>query len=50
MATMRVTIPLRKDGRIVIPQPIRDELALDYGDLVEVELRTINKTDVIDTS
>ena len=44
---MRVTIPIRKDGRIVIPQPVRDELGLDYGDLVEVELRAINNSGLI---
>lgn len=40
---MRVTVPLRSDGRIVIPHAVRRELNLEYGDLVELRLRRVTE-------
>ena len=42
---MRVTVPIRKNGRVVIPRPVRDELELDYGDLIELDLQTISESE-----
>lgn len=36
---MRLTVPIRQHGRIVVPQAVRDELNLTYGDLVELDVR-----------
>jgi AbrB family looped-hinge helix DNA binding protein len=35
---MRVTVPVRHEGRVVIPAAVRDHLELEYGDLVEIEV------------
>jgi bifunctional DNA-binding transcriptional regulator/antitoxin component of YhaV-PrlF toxin-antitoxin module len=36
---MKVTVPLQKEGRVAIPRPVREELSIDHGDLVEIEIR-----------
>jgi AbrB family looped-hinge helix DNA binding protein len=38
---MRTTQRIRQRGRLTVPQPIREELDLDAGDVVEVEVRPI---------
>lgn len=35
---MRLAVPIRNQGRIVIPRAVREELDLEYGDLVELDL------------
>lgn len=41
---VKVTVPIRQDGRIVIPSPVRQNLALENGDLVEIEVQTVNQS------
>ena len=36
---MNATVTLDKAGRLVIPKAVRDELHLDAGDTLELELR-----------
>jgi len=37
---MRTTVSLDKAGRVVIPKTLRDELRLEAGDSLEVELES----------
>lgn len=41
MAPMRSTVRLNTNGRVVVPHPIREELGVDRGDLVEIEVRPV---------
>lgn len=41
---VKVTVPIRQDGRIVIPSTVRQNLALENGDLVEIEVQTVNES------
>lgn len=36
---MKVTVPLQQEGRIAIPHAVREELDIEHGDLVEIEIR-----------
>ena len=38
---MHVTVPIRQNGRIVIPAAVREELNLTNGDLVELQIQDI---------
>ena len=38
---MHVTVPVRQDGRVVIPYAVREDLGLDYGDLVSIDIRLV---------
>lgn len=38
---MRTTTKIRQRGRVTVPQPIREELGLDEGDIVEIEIRPV---------
>lgn len=38
---MRTTRRIVGNGKVTIPKTIRDELGVDDGDLVELEIRTI---------
>lgn len=35
---MRATVRLTVDGKVTIPKTIRDELGLEHGDTVEIEV------------
>ena len=45
---MRVTVPLRKEGRVVIPRPVRVEMSLDDGDLVELDIERVSERGELD--
>lgn len=38
IGTMRATIPVGDKGRVTIPKAIRDELEIESGDVVEIEV------------
>jgi len=38
---MRSTVQLSTNGQLVVPHPIREELGIEKGDLVEIEVRPI---------
>lgn len=38
---MRLTAPVRTEGRVVIPSHVRDELGLEPDDLVEIEVKAV---------
>jgi len=38
---MRTTVPIRQSGRVVIPSHLRDRLNVEYGDLVEIDVRPV---------
>lgn len=40
---MHITVPVRQNGRIVVPVAVREELNLTYGDLVELELHPVSE-------
>jgi bifunctional DNA-binding transcriptional regulator/antitoxin component of YhaV-PrlF toxin-antitoxin module len=40
---MRATTRLLADGRITLPSIVRDEMELEHGDVVEVEVHRIEK-------
>lgn len=37
---MRATVRMLESGKVTIPKPIRDELALEEGDVVSVDVWT----------
>lgn len=36
---MRSTVRLNTSGRVVVPHPIREELGVERGDLIEIEVQ-----------
>lgn len=42
---MRATTRLLADGRITLPSIVRDEMELEHGDVVEVQVRKISDND-----
>lgn len=36
--SMRVTVRMLADGKVTIPKPVREELELERGDAVELEV------------
>lgn len=38
---MKVTVPLQREGRVAIPHPVRTELNIEHGDLVELEVQAV---------
>jgi AbrB family looped-hinge helix DNA binding protein len=45
---MRATVPIRSNGRLVIPSPIRRELNLNNGDLVEINVQPVEEVNAGD--
>jgi len=39
---MRDTVRLLKDGRVTVDHRIRDELGVEHGDLVEIEVEPVD--------
>lgn len=42
---MRGTVRLNSDGRVVVPHPIRNEMGLEHGDLIEIEVTPVEGGD-----
>lgn len=42
---MRTTLPIRSNGRIVVPSHIRSQLEVEDGDLVEIDVTPIEQVD-----
>lgn len=42
---MRTTRRIVGSGKVSIPKVIRDELDVEDGDLVEIDVRTVNQSD-----
>ncbi|WP_420841105.1 AbrB/MazE/SpoVT family DNA-binding domain-containing protein [Halorutilus salinus] len=42
---MRSTVRVNTNGRVVVPSHVRDELGVEHGDLVEIDVRPISKND-----
>lgn len=38
MSVMRATVKMIDQGKVTIPKPIREELDLEKGDLVEIDV------------
>ena len=38
---MKVTVPLQQEGRVAIPHAVRNELEVEHGDLVELDVRPV---------
>lgn len=39
---VRTTAQVISEGRVTIPRPLRSELAIEEGDLVEIEIRRVD--------
>lgn len=40
---MDISVPLRQDGRVVIPYAIREALELEAGDLVALDVQRVEE-------
>ena len=40
---MKGTAQVRREGRITLPKSVRQELNLDYGDFVVIDVRPVEK-------
>ena len=38
---MRSTVPVQREGRVAIPAPVRREMGIERGDLVEIEIQPV---------
>lgn len=38
---MRSTTKVLKDGRVTVPHPVREQLGLEYGDYVEIDIHPV---------
>lgn len=41
--TMKGTAQIRREGRITLPKSVRQELGLDYGDFVVIDVRPVEE-------
>lgn len=48
LMTLRTTMRLFNNGKITVPAPIRDELEICDGDLVEIEIQRVRQCDTGD--
>jgi len=39
---MRATVRLNTNGRVVIPHAIREELGVEHGDVVEIDVSPVD--------
>jgi AbrB family looped-hinge helix DNA binding protein len=42
---VRITVPVRQEGRIVIPSAVRQRLELHPDDLVELDLQPVTESE-----
>jgi len=40
---MKVTVPLQKEGRVAIPHAVRENLDIERGDLIELEIKLVEE-------
>ncbi|MFC7007747.1 AbrB/MazE/SpoVT family DNA-binding domain-containing protein [Halalkalicoccus salilacus] len=40
---MRKTVPVRSNGRIVVPSHLRDRFGIENGDFVEIDIRRVKE-------
>lgn len=38
---MRTTVPVRTNGRIVVPSHLRDQLGIKEGDFIEIDIHRV---------
>jgi len=43
--TMRSTVRVNTNGRVVVPSHVRKELGVEHGDLVEIEVQPVEGSD-----
>ena len=42
---MRTTMRLFSNGKVTVPAPVRNELGVEDGDLVEIDVRPVSETE-----